>query len=110
MRWKIEFYDKKVENNIKEWPEGILAKFVWIADIIEDSGPTDVGMPHIKALGQGLFEIRSKGKEGIGRALFCTIKGRVVIVLNSFIKKTQKTPPSEMALAKKRMLEVKKNG
>ncbi|MFA5306763.1 MAG: type II toxin-antitoxin system RelE/ParE family toxin [Candidatus Babeliales bacterium] len=108
MRWTIEFYDKKVEASIKDWPEGILAKFVWISAVIEEAGPADVGMPHIKALGQGLFEIRVKGKEGIGRALFCTIRGRVVVVLNSFIKKTQKTPPSELALAKKRMAEVKK--
>jgi phage-related protein len=110
MRWTIEFYDKKVETSIKEWPGGILAKFVWISAIITETGPADVGIPHIKALGQGLFEIRVKGKEGIGRALFCIIRGKVVVVLNGFIKKTQKTPPNEMALAKKRMAEVKKNG
>jgi phage-related protein len=109
MHWKIEFYDRRVESHIKEWPEGILAKFVWISAVIEEFGPADVGMPHVKALGQGLFEIRAKGKEGIGRALFCTIRGRVVIVLNGFIKKTQKTPANEMTLAKKRMAEVKEN-
>lgn len=107
MLWKIEFYSKKVENSIKEWPEGMLAKFTWVSDAIEKFGPEDVGMPHVKPLGQGLFEIRIKAKEGIGRAIFCTIKGKVVIVLNDFIKKTQKTPPSEIALAKKRMAEVK---
>lgn len=110
MLWKIEFYDKKVEESIKEWPDGLLAKFLWIADVIEKFGPAELGMPHVKAMGQGLFEIRVKANEGIGRAMFCTVKGKVVIVLNGFIKKTQKTPLNEIALAKKRMIEVKKNG
>src|SRR5271157_2224753 len=106
MLWKIEFYNKKVEDSIKEWPAGILAKFAWISDAIEKFGPADVGMPHVRPLGQGLFEIRVKAKEGIGRAIFCTINGKVVIVLNNFIKKTQKTPTNEIALARKRMTEV----
>jgi phage-related protein len=63
---------------------------------------------HFGPLGQGLFEIRVKARKGIGRAIFCTISGKVVIILNGFIKKTQKTPPSELALAKKRMSGVKK--
>lgn len=109
MPWKIEFYDKKVEECIKEWPAGILAKFIWISDVIAKFGPAEVGMPHVKAMGQGLFEIRVKASEGIGRAMFCTVKGKNVIVLNGFIKKTQKTPSSEIALAKKRMVEVKNN-
>ena len=55
----------------------------------------------------GLFEIRAKGKEGIGRSLFCTIKDREIIILHSFIKKFQKTPKKEIDLARKRMKEVK---
>ena len=108
MSWKIEFYDKNVEANIKEWPKGLLAKFIWVSDVIEKFGPADAGMPHVKAMGQGLFELRVKAKEGIGRAMFCLAKGKVVIVLNGFIKKTQKTPSSEIVLARKRMAEVKK--
>jgi phage-related protein len=109
MRWKIEFYDIKVMKSITQWPVGIGAKFTRIVDLIEEFGPETVGMPHIKALGQGLFEIRVKASEGIGRAFFCTIKGKVIIILNDFIKKTQKTPQKEMDLAKKRMKEVKDN-
>ncbi len=55
----------------------------------------------------GLYEIRSKGKEGIGRALFCTLKGQEIVILNSFIKKSQKTPKKDIDLARKRMKEVK---
>ena len=64
-------------------------------------------MPHIKALGKGLFEIRVKANEGIGRVLFYIGKGRVVIILTSFIKKTQKTPATEIELAYKRIKELK---
>lgn len=110
MRWKIEFYNDSVKDSIMKWPEGIRAKFLWVANIIEEVGPADVGMPHIKALDRGLFEIRVKGKEGIGRALFCMVKGKVIIIFNDFIKKTKKTPTSEIALARKRMTEIKKDG
>jgi len=110
MAWNIEFYDKKVEKNIKEWPEGILAKFIWIIEVIEKFGPAEIGMPHIRPMSQGLFEIRVKAREGIGRAFFCTVKGKTIIILNDFIKKTQKTPTSEIELARKRMKEVKNNG
>ena len=53
------------------------------------------------------YEIRAKGKEGIGRSLFCTIKGQEIIILHSFIKKSKKTPKKEIDLARKRMKEVK---
>jgi phage-related protein len=109
MRWKIEFYDVKIMKSIRQWPVYISAKFTRIVDLIEEFGPENIGMPHIKALGQGLFEIRVKAVEGIGRAFFCIVKGKVIIILNEFIKKTQKTPQKEIDLAKKRMREVKDN-
>ncbi len=47
------------------------------------------------------------GKEGIARVFFCTLIGRRVLMLHSFIKKTQKTPPKENERARKHMKEVK---
>lgn len=107
MRWKIEFYSNKVIDSIESWPENIQSKFSHIIELIEDVGPKEVGMPHIKALGQGLFEIRVKSDEGIARALFGMIKGQVIIILCGFIKKTQKTPLREIELARERMKEIK---
>jgi len=52
--------------------------------------------------------IRAKGQEGIGRSLYCMMKGQEIVILHSFIKKTQKTPKKELDLAKKRMKEVNK--
>lgn len=57
--------------------------------------------------GWGLFEIRAKGQEGIGRAFFCTLVGRRIIILHCFIKKTEKTPKHELDIALQRMKEIK---
>jgi phage-related protein len=62
--------------------------------------------PHI-AHGGGLFEIRAKGREGIGRSLFCSVEGPEIVILHSFIKKTNKTPKHDLDLALKRMKELK---
>lgn len=107
MGWKVEFYNAKVMDTIQKWPVRIKAKFTRIVELITATGPKEVGMPHIKPLGQGLFEIRAKSDEGIGRALFCIVSGKVIVTLSGFIKKTQKTPAGEIELARKRMQEVK---
>jgi phage-related protein len=58
-------------------------------------------------MGQGMFELRCKGVEGIGRAFYCTMVGREILILHSFIKKTQETPDSEMKIARKRLKDVR---
>jgi phage-related protein len=63
-------------------------------------------MPHSRAMGQGLFELRCKGPEGIARAFYCTMVGREIVILHGFIKKTQDTPDRELAVARKRLKEV----
>jgi phage-related protein len=110
VEWTIEFYDNAVEQDIFEWPESILAKFLWISEIIEQYGPAKLGMPHVRPMGHGLFEIRAKGKDGIGRAFYCMAIGKKIVILNAFIKKTEKTPQRELELAKNRMAGVKKYG
>lgn len=66
-----------------------------------------LGLPYTRAMGGGLFEIRAKGQEGIGRAFFCTMTGRRIIILHGFIKKTDKTPKHELDIALQRMKEMK---
>jgi phage-related protein len=64
-----------------------------------------VGMPLCRSLGDGLWEVRSDlPSRTIARALFCIIGGRIV-VLHGFIKKTQKAPEADLALARKRRKE-----
>ena len=69
MSHTISFYNSSVQKEIDRWPTGIYAKFLRIAEQIEQSGP-NLGLPYTRALGDGLFEIRAKGHEGIGRAFF----------------------------------------
>ena len=98
------FNDKEVKET-HSFPTGILANFLHIVEMIEGFGPS-LGMPYTSPLGKGLFENRAKGKEGIGRSLFCTVKGKEIIILHSFVKKTQKTPKKDLNIARKRMKEV----
>ena len=106
MKWNVSFYSKKVKSETLSFPAGILANFLHIAEMIEEFGPA-LGAPYTNPLGKGLFEVRSKGKEGIGRSFFCAVKNREVIILHSFIKKSQKTPKREMKIARKRLKELK---
>lgn len=73
---------------------------------MEEHG-ADLRLPHSRAMGDGLFELRCKGEEGIGRVFYCTLVGRQIIILHSFIKKTQKTPDRELKTARKRLKEIK---
>lgn len=105
MSWKITFFNQKVETEILEFPAGILANFLHILEMIEEFGPA-LGKPHTAPMGNGLFEIRAKGKEGIGRALFCAVKGQEIVILHSFIKKTQRAPKKELEKARRRLKEL----
>jgi len=106
MKWKISFFDHKVESNTSRFPAGILANLLHILEMIEEFGPA-LGAPYTASMGGGLFEIRARGKEGIGRSLFCTVKGQEIVILHSFIKKTQKTPKNELEMARKRLKELR---
>jgi phage-related protein len=57
-------------------------------------------------MGGGLFELRPRGREEIGRAFYCFVIGQRVIILHAFVKKTQETPQHELKIARKRMKEV----
>ena len=105
MNYEILFFGSSVQALIEKWPIGIYASFIRIAEQMVFSGP-NLGMPYTKAMGGGLFEIRARGPEGIGRAFFCCIKGKRIVILHGFVKKTQATPIKELRLAKQRMKEV----
>lgn len=103
--WTVQYFNDRVQREVEAWPVGIYADFLRLIRLMEDHG-ADLRMPHSKALGKGLFELRCKGSEGIGRAFYCTMVNREIVVLHSFIKKTQETPEREMLIARKRLKEV----
>ena len=67
-----------------------------------------IGMPVCRSMGNGLFEVRSTitGKR-IARILFCIHEG-TIFLLHGFVKKTRKTPDTDLATALKRKKEVEK--
>ena len=107
MNWTVTYYSESVQTEILALPAGLLARYLRYSDRMEVYGP-DLGMPHTRAMGEGLFELRLKAAEGIGRVLYCTMIGKRIIILHQFIKKSDKTPPKELAPARRRMKEVKK--
>ena len=82
-----------------------MARFIRYAERMEVHGP-DLGMPHTRAMGGGLFELRIKAAEGIARVFYCTVVERRIVFLHQFVKKTDKTPPKELQTARLRMKEV----
>ena len=105
MNWTITYYSESLQNEILDLPAGFLARFLRYTDRMELYGP-DLGMPHTRAMGEGLFELRLKSAEGIARVFYCTMIGRRIVMLHQFIKKTDKTPPKELAIARRRLKEI----
>lgn len=83
----------------------VLADYARLVELLAEYG-SSLRLPHSRAFGDGLFELRPRGRTGIGRAFYCYLVGKRVVVLHAFIKKSQQTPDSELKLARKRLKEV----
>ncbi len=105
--WKIEILNDTVEAELLCLPKDLQARFLRISELIESLGPHNVTMPHVRSLGEKLWEMRLSGKAGIGRAIYTPASNQRLIVLHAFIKKTEKTPPRALALARTRMRKSK---
>lgn len=105
MSYSIAYYNARVKKDIEDWPVSILADYTRIVELLMEFGP-HLRMPHSRSMGGGLFELRPRGREGIGRGLYCFVEGQRVVMLHAFIKKTQDTPAQELKIARKRMKEA----
>lgn len=104
--WKIVYYSEFVMQFVDALPVSIRACYARITERMIVHGP-NLGMPYTRAMGDGMFEIRAHGREGIARVLYCTAAERKIVMLHGFIKKTDKTPPKELKIATRRLHEVK---
>jgi phage-related protein len=102
----ISYFNEKVRKQVFALRTGILADYLRLTDAMSLYG-ADLRMPHSRSMGGDLFELRPKGPEGIGRVFYCTQVGKSIVILHSFIKKTQETPDAELRLARKRLKEVR---
>ena len=106
MNWTITYYSDAVQEEILAMSAGFLGRYFRYSDRMEIYGP-DLGMPHTRAVGEGLFELRLKAADGIARVFYCTTVGKKIVILHQYIKKTDKTPSRELATARRRMKEIK---
>jgi len=61
MRWTIEFASSRVEGELRKMQPAFVARFLRYAERMELYGP-DLGMPHTRAMGEGLYELRLNAK------------------------------------------------
>ncbi len=106
MPYTVDYFNQRVRDEIESWPVGVLADYARLVELRIEFGP-DVRMPHSRVMGDGLFELRPRGREGIGRALYCFLVDQQVMVLHGFIKKSQATPKRDLEIARRRMKEVR---
>lgn len=106
MTWIVELLDARVRDELEALPADMKARFRRIVELIQGHGLEQMREPHVKHLEGPLWEMRITGKDGISRAIYVTAKGRRVVVVRVFVKKTQKTPRREIDLALERAKEV----
>jgi phage-related protein len=106
-KWTVEVLNETVRAELKSLPADVNAKLKHIIELIAIFGLENVHEPYIKHIEGKIWEMRMKGKDNIGRALYVTAKGKRVVILHAFIKKTQKTPNKAKKLAQQRLKELK---
>ena len=94
------------EREIRRLPADLQARFLHVAEMLEDLGPHKVGKPHVRHLGNKLWEMRMKGRDRIARAIYFAAKGKRLVVVKAFVKKTQKTPRREIETAISRIKDL----
>lgn len=101
----VEYYEKEdgtfpAEEFILSLDTKMQAKMFRELELLETFG-NELREPHSKSLGDGIYEIRAKVASDITRVLYFFVVNKKIILTNGFVKKTQKTPDNEIALAKK---------
>ena len=110
MKWTVEILNKTAQKELNSLPKDLKAKFLHISEMLEEFGPQNVRKPFVKSIvlrKEKLWEMRMKGISGIARSIYALVKDKRIIILHTFIKKTQKTPHRAIELAVKRLKEVK---
>ena len=106
MNYQIDYCDGKPQQWLDALPVGVQASFLKLTELLIEFG-ANLRLPHSKAMGNGLFELRPKGKEGIARVFYCVMTKKKIIFLHGFVKKTEQTPKKELRIARSRMKEIK---
>lgn len=106
MSWSFSFVNAEAKAELDALPRDVRASFERIVQLVQTVGLERVHEPYIKHIEDRLWEMRLRGRNGIARTLYVTATGRRVVILRTFVKKTQKTPRREIELAQRRAKEV----
>jgi phage-related protein len=109
--FEVIFYEKEngdcpVEEFIKSQDIKMRAKIVGLLELLEEKG-NQLREPYSKPIVDGIFEIRCKVGNNITRVLYFFYYEGKIVLTNGFVKKSQKTPPEEIKLAKERRADFK---
>ena len=105
--WTLIFANDAAEAEVEELSQDMRASFERIVGMIRANGLERMHEPYVKHIEGKIWEMRLKGRDGIARSLYVTASGRRVVVLRTFVKKTEKTPRREIEIARRRAKEVK---
>lgn len=106
----VRFYRTASDNEpVREWLRGLErdARKRIGEDIKTVQFGWPLGMPLVRGLGDGLWEARSRIPNGIARVIFLA-EGDVMVLLHGFLKKSQKTPKADLALARWRAADLRR--
>lgn len=106
MLWTVRALNAAVADEIDALPRDMRARLARLSAIIEQAGFEGLPRDSVKHLEGKLWELRMIGRDGISRAIYMTASERRVLILRVFIKKSQKTPPRELELARQRAKDV----
>lgn len=106
--WRVLYANHLAQQETEALPPDIGAQFERLVRFIEEHGLLELQRTYVKHLDGKLWELRMKGRDGIARSIYLTAEGRTVIILHSFVKKTQKTPKAAIRIAKERAKEFLK--
>ena len=104
--WELVILNESAQQEILQLSPDLKNKFLRITELLIRLGPNNVGMPHIKHIDNKLWEIRLSGKVNIARSIYFLAHKKKIIILHTFIKKTQETPRKAIEIAKNRMREI----
>lgn len=107
--WVVEVLDRRVSAELEALPEDMQAHFQRIARLIQANGLERVREPQVKHVEGRLWEMRLSGRDGISRAIYVTARGRRVVVVRVFVKKTENTPRREIEIALERAKAVNRS-
>ena len=107
MSWTVGFVTATAEAEVAALPLDMQAHFARLTELFRNHGLTAMREPYAKHLTGKLWELRLKGRDGIARSIYVTASGQRVIVLRTFVKKTEKTPAHELKIAAARMKEIR---